>query len=759
MIGTTAAVLIAFPAVRNPTPGTLSYAAALLAAFLMVFLFARRNSCRLAALQQEWQAMSKFLIDNSVAAIAFHELVRDESGKVIDDVILHANAAFERHTGYDPSTTVGRPLTTIIPDIRETSFFDHACRVVESGSPDHYEDYCEPLGRYYDVHLQPLGGDRFAAVFIDITDSKRREEELRRQSESQRLEGETLRAILDAAPAAMILLTENGAVEQINRVAEHLGGLDAAQWLGHQPGDGLCCVHAAAAPDGCGTGVACKDCPIRGAINTVLQTGRSVNDREVQRDLTIRGERRSYWFVLSAVPLTLNRSRRVLLTLTNITQRKTVEEELRRAMEDLAAAKEAADQANRAKSAFLANMSHEIRSPMNAILGFAEILAGSLSDPVHCDAVDSIRRNGQYLLQLINDILDLSKVEAGKMTVAKQPVPTAELIGDVTALMQVPASGKNLKVSVGVREVFPETIQTDPIRLRQILINLLANAIKFTEVGEVALTVGLRSEADGAPRLIFEVRDTGIGMTPEQMSRLFQPFSQGDESTSRRFGGTGLGLVISQRLARLLGGDITVQSELGKGSLFTVTIDPGPLEGVPLRRSLSEELSPSSKPTATSDAKKTSLPSLPAGCRILLAEDGPDNQRLFAFLLRRAGAEVTIAENGRVACEQVLGQKAEAAADARAAIAAFDLIFMDMQMPEMDGYAAVRRLREAGVATPIVALTAHAMPEDRERCRAAGCDDYLSKPCDAQTLLGKAAEWIGGSARPPALVPSTAATA
>ena len=759
VIATTAAVLIAFPAFRNPTPGTLGYAAALFTTFLLVFLSARRNSYRLAALQQEWQVMSRFLIDNSVAAIAFHELVRDESGKVIDDVILHANAAFERHTGYDLSTTLGRPLSTVLPGFLESSFFDHACRVVKSGTPDHFEEYCKPLGRYYDVHLQPLGGDRFAAVFIDITDSKRREEELRRQSESQRLEAETLRAILDAAPAAMLLLAENGAVEHINRVAEHLVGLDAAQWLGRQPGDGLCCVHAGEAPGGCGTGDACKDCPIRGAINTVLQTGRSVNEREVQRDLTIHGERQSYWFALSAVSLTLNRSRRVLLSLTNITQRKTAEEELRRAMEDLAAAKEAADQANRAKSAFLANMSHEIRSPMNAILGFAEILAGSLSDPMHCDAVDSIRRNGQYLLQLINDILDLSKVEAGKMAVAKQPVPTAELIGDVTALMQVPASGKNLKVSVGVREVFPETIQTDPIRLRQILINLLANAIKFTEVGEVALTVGLRSEADGAPRLAFEVRDTGIGMTPEQMSRLFQPFSQGDESTSRRFGGTGLGLVISQRLARLLGGDITVQSEFGKGSLFTVTIDPGPLEGVPLRRSLSDESSPSSKPTATSDAKKTPLPSLPAGCRILLAEDGPDNQRLFAFLLRRAGAEVRIAENGRVACEHVLGQKAEAVADARAAIAAFDLIFMDMQMPEMDGYAAVRRLREAGVTTPIVALTAHAMPEDRERCRAAGCDDYLSKPCDARTLLGKAAEWIGGSALPPALEPSTAATA
>ncbi len=349
--------------------------------------------------------------------------------------------------------------------------------------------------------------------------------------------------------------------------------------------------------------------------------------------------------------------------------------------------------------------------------------------------------------RLINDILDLSKVEAGKMTVAKEPVKTRELIGDVMALMRVPASGKNLTLSARAEGEFPETIQTDPIRLRQILINLLANAIKFTEVGEVALIVGLKSEAGGPPRLVFDVRDTGIGMTAEQTARLFRPFHQGDESTSRRFGGTGLGLAISKRLAGLLGGDISVRSEPGKGSCFTVTIDPGSLDGVPLLRSLADNAAAT---RAADRPKKSPLPTLPAGCRILLAEDGPDNQRLFSFLLRRAGAEVVIAENGRIACECILGQGPRADSTGNAAGKAFDLILMDMQMPEMDGYTAVRRLREAGVTVPIVALTAHAMPEDREQCMAVGCDDYLSKPCDAATLLNKAAEWLGRQARQPA---------
>lgn len=739
-----AVLLIVVPAAVHPTPGSLGYAAALFAAFAMVFLFARRNACRFAAIQKESQRMADILIRNSVAAITFHELIRDETGKPIDDVILQANPAFEKHTGCDPNTAVGRPLSEVFPGFRDSSYFAQVCRTVETGTPTHYEDYFEPLGRYYDVHIHPLGGDRLATIFVDITDRKQREEELRRESEARRWEGESLRAILDAAPTAMVLLGEDGAVEYVNRVAAHLVGVEAADWLGRQPGDGLCCIHAATSPAGCGSGEACKSCPIRDSINTVVHTGCAIHDREVQRDLTIRGERQSFWFSLSAVPVTLGQGRRVLLALTNITQRKAAEEELKRSAEALAAAKEAAEQANRAKSAFLANMSHEIRSPMSAILGFAEVLAGTLSDPVQLDAVGAIQRNGRYLLQLINDILDLSKVEAGKMTIAKEPVKTSELIGDVMALMRAPASGKNLALSARASGDFPETIQTDPIRLRQILINLLANAIKFTEVGEVTLTVGMRAERDGPPRLVFEVRDTGIGMTAEQTARLFRPFSQGDESTARRFGGTGLGLAISKRLAGLLGGDISVQSEPGKGSCFTVTIDPGPLDGVPLLRSLAEGVSARQ---AAGQSKKEPLPALPAGCRILLAEDGPDNQRLFSFLLRKAGADVTIAENGRIACECILGQGPRADRPGNAAGNAFDLILMDMQMPEMDGYEAVRRLREAGVTVPIVALTAHAMPEDRERCQAVGCDDYLSKPCDARTLLSKAAEWLGGQAR------------
>ncbi|NMC20783.1 MAG: response regulator [Thermogutta sp.] len=740
-------LLIAVPAALNPAPGPLGHAAALLTAFAILFFSARCNYRRLAVLQKEWQVLSNFLIHNSVATVRFHELLRDESGRPIDDVILEANPAFERHTGCGANTPAGRPMSEVFPGFHESSLFARMCHAVENRTPVHYEDYFPPLQRYYDIDIHPLGGDRLATIFVDITHRKRLEEDLRRQSNAQQSEKESLQAILDAAPTAMVVLAEDGAVEHLNRVAAQLVGENAAGWVGRQPGDGLCCIHAATAPAGCGSGEACKDCPIRNAINTVLRTGRAVLAREVQRELALGGAPRPYWFSLSAVPVALGRGRRVLLSLINVTERKAAEEELRRTAEALAAAKEAAEQANRAKSAFLANMSHEIRSPMNAVLGFAEVLAGSLSDPAQLDAVDSIRRNGQHLLQLINDILDLSKVEAGKMTIAKEPVKTAELIGDVAALMRAPASGKSLKVSVSAREVFPETIQTDPIRLRQILINLLANAIKFTEVGEVTLTVGMRAETDGPPRVAFEVRDTGIGMTPEQTSRLFRPFSQGDESTSRRFGGTGLGLAISKRLAKLLGGDISVQSEPGKGSCFTVTIDPGPLEGVPLLRSLAEGASESQ---AAGRPEKEPLPSLPPGCRILLAEDGPDNQRLFAFLLRRAGAEVTIAENGRIACEYVLGQDAGTDRPDDVGGKAFDLILMDMQMPEMDGWEAVRRLRQAGVTVPIVALTAQAMPEDRVRCTAAGCDDYLSKPCDARTLLSKAAEWIGTFANQPA---------
>jgi CheY-like chemotaxis protein len=266
------------------------------------------------------------------------------------------------------------------------------------------------------------------------------------------------------------------------------------------------------------------------------------------------------------------------------------------------------------------------------------------------------------------------------------------------------------------------------VRLRQILINLLGNAIKFTESGEIRVRVQLVEPSPGACQLQFDVIDTGIGITVEQMARLFQPFSQGDSSSTRKYGGTGLGLVISRRLAQLLGGNVTAESTPGKGSTFTVTIDPNPME---FEEGVVDTPSPESQArSAAGDTKCV----LPPNVRILLAEDSPDIQRLVAFVLRRAGATVTAVEDGRKAFEVALAawERGEP----------FDLILMDMQMPEMDGFQATEHLRRRGYRGRIVALTASAMVEDRIRCLEAGCDAFLSKPIRPDELIAKVAELL-----------------
>ena len=274
-----------------------------------------------------------------------------------------------------------------------------------------------------------------------------------------------------------------------------------------------------------------------------------------------------------------------------------------------------------------------------------------------------------------------------------------------------------MSLAVDVQRDVPERITTDPVRLRQILVNLIGNAIKFTEIGGVQVVVRLDSCAD-KPKLWFDVIDTGIGLSEEHVGKLFQPFSQADALTNRCYGGTGLGLAISKRLAEILGGDIAVTSVLGKGSTFRVSIAAGSLEGAePIDR---PPEAAQSTPCAVHAEIKLH------GC-ILLAEDGPDNQRLIGHILRRAGAEVVVADNGKTACDLGLA--------ARQAGNPFDVILMDMQMPVMDGYQAARELRNAGYDNPIIALTAHAMTADRQKCLDAGCDDYTTKPIDRALLL------------------------
>ncbi|MFG0252801.1 MAG: PAS domain S-box protein, partial [Phycisphaerales bacterium JB038] len=401
--------------------------------------------------------------------------------------------------------------------------------------------------------------------------------------------------------------------------------------------------------------------------------------------------------------------------------------EQRQAAEQMELARQAAEDANQTKSEFLANMSHEIRTPMTAILGFADLLREQCDQSEEAlSAVDTIRRNGQHLLSIINDILDISKIEAGKMRLEAAPTSIWTVATEVVSLMRVRAQAKGIRLDLIFEGPLPRQIRSDPMRIRQILLNLVGNAIKFTERGSVRLVVREQRRGESHPRLAFDVIDTGIGIAADRLPLLFQPFTQADSSMSRRFGGTGLGLTISSRLAKMLGGDIGVESKLGVGTRFTLVLDPGPLEAAEYVDSLEEALV-EDPATALRGSDRTGLIDARLSGRVLIAEDGPDNQRLIAHFLSRAGLETEIAANGRIACEMV-SEAEEAGAD-------YDLVLMDMQMPEMDGYAAARALRGRGCRTPIIALTAHAMSDDRDKCLDAGCDDYATKPIDRSALI------------------------
>ena len=398
--------------------------------------------------------------------------------------------------------------------------------------------------------------------------------------------------------------------------------------------------------------------------------------------------------------------------------RYTLERALEVSSDELREAMHAALAASRAKSVFLANVSHEIRTPMTAIIGYTDLLADPSFDG-RIEAIEGIRRNSEHLLGVINDILDLSRIEDGKMTIELQPCSPGRIVREAVELLRPKAEEKRLTVVVETDGGTPDRVLADPLRLKQIVINLVGNAIKFTPSGFVRITVGM--DPVDQHTLTVAVEDTGIGMTPEEVGRLFTPFTQADASMARRFGGSGLGLFISRELARLMQGDITVRSTPGVGSAFLLRVLVG----------RADEQEQGSTKDAVPEVGEPRESSPLAGRRILLVEDGPDNQRIIKHHLRRAGAEVALAANGQLALD-IAGSAAHP----------FDLILMDMQMPVMDGYMATAALRERGVRTPIVALTAHAMEGERQRCLDAGCDGYLSKPITRDDLIAAATRFI-----------------
>ena len=370
-------------------------------------------------------------------------------------------------------------------------------------------------------------------------------------------------------------------------------------------------------------------------------------------------------------------------------------------------ARDQAIQANETKSLFLANMSHEIRTPLTAILGFAETLLDvKLDDNSHTSAVETIVRNGEHLLSLINDILDLSKIEADKLVIEKIPISPFQLLADIKSLLLPKVSAHKLVFEITYEFPLPAQILTDPTRLKQIVLNLCNNAIKFTEHGSVQLVMACDRLTN---KVCFSVLDTGIGLTEEQQGRLFGLFEQADSSTTRNYGGTGLGLHISQRLAGMLGGNITVNSTFGQGARFNAWVDAGVIDEDTLIHALTDLHN--EKPTVTKN--NNLIPNLRG--HILLVEDEPDNQKLICYLLQQTGLTTDIAENGKIAVEKALSGN-------------YQLLLMDMNMPVMGGDEATQILLKAGLRAPIIALTGSVMDEEQSRCRAIGCRDVLAKP-------------------------------
>jgi PAS domain S-box-containing protein len=491
--------------------------------------------------------------------------------------------------------------------------------------------------------------------------------------------------VLDYAPIAVAIINANGNILAWNRKAKEITGFNEREVL-FKP------FHA----------LFVDDAVVISEASRKAQASSSSSTAEVSQDL----DQKKRFFEMTFGPLGSGDGN-LMVVFHDISQRKENEFELR-------SAKEQAEAANEAKTRFLAIMSHEIRTPIGAILGFLDLIRQpETSSAEKNEFIATIDRNGRHLLELIEDILDLSKIEAGKVSIVRHLFSLPEFLGDLRSVTNFRAQEKGLEFRILLETRIPKMVETDGVRLRQILSNVLGNAIKFTERGSVVMKV---KYAPG--RLRFTVEDTGIGMTEEQIKNLFTPFSQGDNTISRKFGGTGLGLALSSNLTKALGGDLRLLRSVPRGgSAFELQLPVGVAEKIEMVGSESMDESRKASPQVFAEQKNHL-----AGMRVLVVEDSSDNRVLVSRFLTIAGAEAAFAYDGADGIEKALGGK-------------YDVVLMDMRMPVCDGLEATKRLRARGYDRPIIAFTAHAMEEERRNALEAGCSDYLTKPIDKQRLI------------------------
>ena len=624
--------------------------------------------------QREEQAR---LLDLSLDAI----IVSSTAGGTIQ----YWNEGAEKLYGYAAAEAIGRSIDKLLKTAYPVSRLDIEEKINDEGEWDGRLVHIRKSGAQVAVlsRMQRIvrpDGDVILEVNRDIT--------IIEEAERAVMEAAAhLKAIVETAVDGIITIDERGAVESVNPAGEKIFGYATGEMVGIDIGRLV--------PDLSGSG---PD-PLAKYLGTSAR-------RTMDSGVEMRGRCKDG----SEFPLEFGFSETVLgerRFFTGLVRDASARKKAEQALVD---AKNAADAANRAKSEFLANMSHEIRNPMTGVMGYADVLLGRLQDAKDLECVRAIKNSGQYLLQIINDLLDLAKIEAQGLELEKQEIHLPSFLSDVYRLMEGAARGKSLPLALKYEGMIPHKIESDPKRLRQILINLLGNAIKFTHNGGAELTVHYNA---GGGELQLKVSDSGIGMTEEQQQNLFKPFAQGDSTVSKAYGGTGLGLAITKRLVEALGGRITVASVPDRGSTFYVTLPVCVLADSADGNFEVEE------------SERARLPGRQLlGARVMVVEDQPDIRRLIEHFITDAGGSVAAFDGGEAALKAVEQRPDD-----------FDVILMDIQMPFLDGYETTRRLRALGFTRPIVAVTAGAMASDQANCLAAGCSEYVSKPIDRAKLF------------------------